>query len=922
MKKNLILKHQPTKLKFIILSLGILLNLGITFGQDTTSFVQNEVSPDTSLTTDTISVPTEKSSISSIINYDAVDSILFDVAKQEATLYGRAHLDYGEIQVDAPEIIVDLKNSTLKAKSSFDSTGKITEYAMLKQKDDESQAEVIIFNYKTKRGYIENVYMQEGEGYIHSNEAYLDEEKNLYVQGASYTTCNLQHPHYHFHMQKAKIIPDDKVIASMVNLYIDSIPTPLGLPFGLFPTKDAKTSGVILPNDFGEQSLGFYLRGFGYYWAINDTISMKFTGEVYSKGTYGLTATTNYKIRYRYSGSLVTNYRNVINAGDEYNAQSKKTYKITWRHSPEGRNGRKLTADVNYQDGSYNNFNYSESEALTIPQINSSINLSLPLNGLPFSATVSLKHSQSPTTIDGLKQAVNTFYLPNFNIGYTGESNPYKNLPYTNITPSKFRKKVLEQFKITYSTSGKNFMSTKALALPTAPAENYSIKYDENLGNAQYGIDTTDLVMSSKTIKDLLKRNKFYMVHTTSIQNNLKIKSFTFTPSFNYSENWYFKQTGYEINQADSSLILSQNSGFYRIGRYNASARLNTTFYNFYSLGRVKTKTINGEEKTIDRKLKFRQTIQPSVAYTVSPNYNTDEEIYQYLTLSGDSTAQTIAYDKFLLYQGRPSTSGKQQSLSFSLNNTFEMKMPGKWSDTKDTKPRDPIKILQLNGSFNYNLAADSLKMSNIAITAANSNLLNGLANFRASASFDPYQFDSVGTSYSRVNKYWAEDNGFLARLSLISITSGISLSPKVFQKKNKTDDPDKEEKAPEVNQSNYLDFSMPWTLRLSHTYTWSLANPMADTSKLNTLSTSGTLKLSENWSSILSVNYNVQTKEFTYPKIGLTRDLHCWQMRFEWVPFGPAATRRYSFFIGVKADMLKDLKYKKQNNPYDRSSF
>lgn len=854
---------------------------------------------------DTINVPKKKSSIEHAINYDAVDSIWFNVAKQEATLYGKAHLDYDEISIDAPIVIVDLKNSMLEAKATYDSTGKIDEWPLLTQKDDKFQAQTIIFNYKTSRGYIEDVYMQEGEGYLHTNQAYLDENKTIFVDKGSYTTCNLAKPHYHFKMNKAKVIPEDKIIASMVNLYIDSIPTPLGVPFGLFPTKDRQSAGILLPSNYGESQLGFFLKDFGYYLPINDSLALTFKGEIYSKGSYTISNLTDYKIRYKFSGKFKFDYRNVLYNNDEFNNSSKKLFTFDWNHSPVARNGRSMRADVHLEPVVANRFSSTQNTQFSNPQNNSSVVLQLPLRGIPFMASVSLKHTQNKTANNGAGS--NTFNLPNFTVSYNGERNPYKLIPYTSPKPSLIRKKLLDQFSISYNMSGNSLLNTDKLKLASS---DYQL---EALTNPN---DTVNLALGTNSVKELLERNKFSMSHSATIQNNIKLKYFTFTPSFSYNEYWFFNQSNFDVNFADTSYKYVNNPGFYRISRYKAGASLSTSIYNFYTLGRVKTS--KADSTKMDNQIKFRHQMTPSLNFSTSPNYNNDAALYD-IFVEGNKTA---SFDRYFLYQGKPSTSGKSQSIGFSLTNIFEVKTPEKKANQLNpdfvAKPRTPYKIIQLSGSASYNLAADSMNLSNIGLTASNTNLLNGLMGFTASASLDPYQYDSIGDRLVRVNRYWAQDNKSLARLSLFQINSNLNLNPKVFQKKSPKDT----SKTSYFNYPGYIDFDLPWTLQLNYNYNVSEPTPTSLTSKSSSMAIYGSLKLSEKWSTTYSVNYNFTSKQFTSPNIGLNRDLHCWILRLQWAPFGPSYQRSYSFFIGVKADMLKDLKILKQRSPYDRINF
>jgi LptD protein len=900
-----ILKHSSIKLLIRLTILWLILLPVHVFSQ--TDTVQSfQASPiDTLATNDSIKVPKKSSDIKSPIHYNAVDSIFFDVRKQEVQLYGKAHLDYDNIKLDAPFITVNLKNATLEAEAKLDSNGKVKEWPILEQGDDKFQAKTIMFNYKTSRGYIEDVYTQEGEGFLHTDQAYLDENKTMYVENASYTTCNLAQPHYHFKMSKAKVIPNDKIVARSINLYIDSIPTPIFIPFGLFPTQTKRSSGLLLPNNFGPSQYGsFFVSGFGYYWAISDSLTARLTGEIHANGSWGLKPAVEYRVRYKYSGFLNMEYTKFINNSDEFLRSNNRNVAINWQHTPVSRGGRRLTADVRYQNAAYNSFNALQNQRRSLPQVNSSVTYFIPFKRIPFSLNISAKHNQSNASGE------NIFNLPNFTLNYSGERNPYKLLPYTGTKPSKFRKEILEQINISYTTSGANKMSTNAFARQLNP---YNFVF-------QNPIDTTNLVINGQNIGELLSRNKFYMSHQASIGDNIKLKAFTLTPSLNYNEYWYFNRSDFTIDKLAKTASYNQQAGFYRFGRVSANANLSTTIYNFYTLGRVRVVKNDSLKTKLDKQIKFRHQINPNLSFSTSPSYLNDPRVYQ----SFGSGQDSVTYNRYFQYAETPSNQTKTRSIGISVNNNIEMKLPEKKKNqlnpNYELKPIAPINLLRLSFNGSYNLAADSLKMSNLSVSAQNTSIFGGLLNFTANATFDPYQYDSVATSYKKVDKYWAGNDKGLARLQNFTFISGLRLSPTAFKRKSKsgTTPVIKKKEDTYFYSLGYLDFSLPWSLNVSHNFNWNHATPNSDTTTTHSIGFSGTLKLSEKWNSDFSFNYNIKEKQFSYPLINLNRDLHCWYMRFSWAPFGP--NTNYQFFIGVKASMLSDLKYKKQSSPYDRS--
>lgn len=913
-----ILKNLAIKLSFLIVFLGLFLQIPLK-AQEQDSLVTITVQDTLPTDSSSINVPKEDSSIDNIINYDAVDSIYFDIRNQKATLYGKAHVDYDDLDVNAPTIVVDLKNSRLEAIASLDSNGKVLEYPILKQGKEESQAKFIGYNWNTKRGYVEDVYMKQGGGYIHTTKAYLDEDKSMYVKNAGYTTCNLAQPHYHFRLNRAKIIPNDKVVGSLINLYIDSIPTPLGIPFAILPLQEKRTSGIILPAFNNLLSNGLSLQGLGFYWAINDSLSTTFSTDLYVSGSITLENKTDYKVRYKHAGSVNLSFSRIVNNFDEFDKRARREFSLRWNHRTASQRPRSLTADVNFETNTNNSFNFETPEELSVPSINSSISWQLPLRGIPFNGRVQLSHNQIKNST-GL--AENNFTLPSYTLSYTGNNNPFKLLPYLNDKPSFIREKILNKFNITYANSGQNKASTTGAIFSNSL---YGIEGFDNRDTENY-----DLTLNS--LDSIFRRSKFSTAHDINLSLPISIGNFTLSPSFNYDENWYFSRSDYELSENitdDTTIInIADDRGFYRVGRYSTGASLRTTLYNFYGLGRKKTvKDASGNETVIDKTIKIRQTMQPSFGFRMSPDYTEDEEtLFLFETEDGISRTE----QRFRAYSSRPSTGGESRSFTFGLNNTFEMKLP----ETEKRKARlkakgktknEAIKLFNLNlNTVSYNLAVDSLNLSspNVALTT---NLFNGLISVNASSTFDPYDYQETGAgTFTRVNTFYIENNNSLARLTNTTINSRLNLSPKVFKKNKKQGESEEEKNTNEPENkkiSEYEPFNLPWTLNISYTYGRNYSNPLLPPNfTSNNLSFSGSLKLSQKWSTTGRVSYNIKENEFVNPSIQLNRDLHCWNMSFNWTPFGSA--QGYRFNIGVNSGQLKALKWDKNNDASQRLRF
>ncbi|MEL7002840.1 MAG: putative LPS assembly protein LptD, partial [Bacteroidota bacterium] len=270
------------------------------------------VSDSLSVVADTTKVtPPPKGDIETTINYSARDSINFSVDSKIVHLYGDAKIKYGLIELEADQITIDYNENTLTAHGQKDSLGNKIGYPIFKNGAEVYETKDITYNFKTGRARINQVVTQQGEGFLHGETVFKNEKNELFSIDNSYTTCNLENPHFRIRSRKTKAIPDDKIVSGPFNLEINNVPTPLGFAFGMFPAKNEASSGIIIPSYGEEQRRGFFLRGGGYFFDISDYVKTTVTGDIYSKGGHGLTVNTVYKKRYAYNGNFNFSYTKV-----------------------------------------------------------------------------------------------------------------------------------------------------------------------------------------------------------------------------------------------------------------------------------------------------------------------------------------------------------------------------------------------------------------------------------------------------------------------------------------------------------------------------------------------------------------------------------------------------------------------------------
>jgi hypothetical protein len=832
-----------------------------------------------------------KGDIETTITYSARDSIRATMDGQLVWLYGDAKIVYGEIELEAEEIMIDYKNSTLSAHGLRDSLGQRIGYPVFKNGQELYETKDIIYNYKTKRARITEVVTTQGDSYLHGDVVYKNEKGELLSIRNSYTTCNLEHPHYVIKATKTKAIPNDKIVAGPFYVQFNDIPLPLGFLFGMFPSPQRSSSGVIIPQYGEEKRRGFNLRGGGYFFDISDYMKLALTGDVYSKGGHALYANSSYMKRYKYTGTV--NFAYSKNPDSDNKIETKnfvQDYRLSWTHSPQSKGTGRFSASVNMATATFNQNNYlgygTQGGTYNNPNLNnitaklsSNVSYSKKFGSSPFSLGVNMSHNQD------LQTKLVDLLLPNISLNMT------------NIYPFQHkdgRTGPLDNFSLSYSMAAMNRLTNNLGRIP-ADAKKDSIGTFTFSDFGKYFAD-----------------GKKGMRHTIPVSYSFKIlKHFTISPSFNYEEKWYGEQLSWKYDEANklNSYKEEGSDGFHRISNYNMSAGLTTRFYGMYTF---KNKASNVKA--------IRHVINPSVSFGYTPDYRTNTEYFQ--VVKNPVTGVESYQDRFAgsVYGG--STQGHSGSIGFGIGNNLEMKVQ---------KPADSVarKVMLLNNlSINgsYNLLADSFNLSPISLSA-NTNILNNLINMNLSATLDPYQIlDSLSESGVFVlerrvdNLAWK--TGQVGRITSATLALSTNLNPKARSKETSSREkisksalPEQEKQFLLANPDAYVDFEIPWSMNISYNlqYTHSVnAKPQIT----QTVTAQGDVSLSAAWKVTYSTGFHFETKEFTQTNFGIARDLHCWTLRLNWTPFG--RFQQYNFTIAVKSSVLSDLKLERRKPFFD----
>lgn len=857
--------------------------------------------PDTLHTTDSLSVdtvvsvkPQKAQPLNAPVVYEANDSIVF-TQNGYAHLYGDAKVNYENIELAAEVITMNMDSSTVFATGVIDTLGVMQGAPVFKDGETPYESKIMRYNFKSKKGFINDVVTQQGEGYVTSEEAKKGANDELFLQHGKYTTCdNHDHPHFYLALTKAKVKPKKNVVFGPAYLVVEDVPLPIALPFGFFPFTSSYSSGFIMPTYGDELERGFYLKDGGYYFAISDKIDLKLLGEIFTKGSWGVSAQSNYNKRYRFSGNMSLSYQ-VTKLGEKNlpDYSESKDFKIQWTHrqDPKASPNSTFTASVNFATSSYersNINNYYNPNQLTENTKTSSISYSrmFPDQKLTISATFNIAQTMRDSSVN--------ITLPDLNIALS------------RIYPFKRKKAAGDERWY----------------------EKISFQYTGRLSNSIYTKD--NMIFKSNLIRDW----KNGMSHSIPIGATFTLfKYININPSFTYNEKWYTKKINQEYDPEHPNVAKKDTiNGFNRVFNYNASISMNTKLYGFYK----PSKAIFGDKFQM-----IRHVFSPSITFSAAPDFGKERygyyKTYTYTDENGEvQTKEYSPYEGSLF--GYP-TKGKQGSISFAVSNNVEMKVK---SDKDSTGIRKISLIDELGANISYNMAAQRQPWSslgmNLRLKLSKSYTLSLNTSFATYA----YQFDDKGNVYIGDRTEWSYGRfGRFQGLSQgLSYTFNQDSWKKWFGKKEdketeqnkkiedseeQTDEDDttkkKELKKAQLDEDGYMAFKMPWSLSVSYNATIS-----EDTQKpihiksmrypyklTHTLNFSGNIKIANRWGFNFSSGYDFNAKKISLTTCSITRDLHCFTMSCSLV-FGPFST--YNFSIRANSSMLADaLKWDKRSS-------
>ena len=904
------------------------------------------------------------------VKYLAEDSTVMDIAARVIYLYGKAKVIYGDIDLEADFIQLDWGKSEIYAYGSPDSTkngAKVKGKPIFKQGDDKYNTDTIRYNFKSRKALIKGIVTQQGDGFVTGEKVKKAPNDDLYLINAKYTTCNLTEPHFHISAKKIKLVNKKQIISGPFNLVLSGIPLPIGLPFGFFPIpkkKEAGTSGILI-GTYGEDAnnRGFYLQNFGYYFAINERVGATVLAQIYSKGSFGLGLQSSYSKRYKYSGSLNLQFnrnkaRPEVVAENDKNTYISKDFSLSWSHSPANkRPDRSFSSSVNLRSNGFNrnNINTADVQNYLSSTSNSSIQLGRTFaQKIVTSAGINVSQNFSTGQTDasvnyslGLNQ-FNPFvpekkqigrWYESFRVGLNVSGGLQASNARVNSITSYSEYKIVRQNKdLSYSSIEAKPLTNEEIRLRDANPLSLTIEERLLQKALQDRLSNVIKLNSLDAINQVLKSGQFQTTYSIPISlPNFKIARYiNFTPSISLRGDIFTKRLNYEYIDSQNAVKIDTVSGFFPTYQTSISGGLNTRIYGTYQF-----KGKKGRLQAI------RHTMAPSLSLSYAPDFT--DKLFQYNVIRIDKKTATdgaVSYDTLRKLLSRYPTlgasAGASGSIGFSLTNQLEAKIRSK-SDTA-AKAFEKVSLLDnLSLSTSYNLLAlgDSMNLSNMNLNA-NTNLFKNLVNLNMGATLDPYFYQAESTKAlqelnpaGRIRRFYKiqQVKGFsgLATLRSANISISTRLSPETFNKdkakpksNNNNSDPklDAMKKFIANNPELYVDFTIPWTLSLGYNLNYNKQG-LADAQITQAITIQGDLSLTPKWKVGFNTGWDLQLKSPTLTNITINRELHCWDMSFNWTPIsGYSVNTSYSFTLNVRSALLQELKVSRRRQYYGTGGF
>jgi lipopolysaccharide assembly outer membrane protein LptD (OstA) len=881
---KILLKALHTKLFHIVFSV-IFLTLGTTsvFSQETpipntvtlTKSGIEKVKDSTATSVDTLKK--KKPFLDGVVNMKAKEYEKLDQKKKTVTLHDEAEIYYTDFELKAGRIILDYEKNLVHAGRLKDSAGNYIQRPVFKQGSNIIEPDSIIFHTKSKRAKVWNSRTTQGELFIKAEISKKENDSVYFMKNARMTTSkNIDDPEYYFLVRKVKFVPKKKVVAGLTNMVIMDVPTPIGLPFAYFPMSENSTSGFIMPTPGQNNRQGYFLQNGGYYFALSDYYDLAVIGDYYTNGSYGLRAESSYAQRYKFNGRMNFRFENNIQSEKGFPDYVKsKQYNIQWSHTQDAKASAdsRFSASVNLGSSQY----YRQS--VNMNNVGSSLNNNL---------SSSVSYSKTFRSVPQVNMSVSATHSQNTNT---------------------------EDIDMTLPT----IQASVDRIYPFAPKDGIKKGFIKNI-NLQYNVRGENRIRTKDSLfftPQMFRDARSGLQHSIPLNTNFKIfKYFSVSANTTYNETWVLNTIEKGFNTTENKVIVTDVNGFESFRTYNFSAGIGTTIYGTFNFG---------EDKKIQA---IRHVMRPNIGYGYNPSFDQYFERYA-LDATGINFSDYTKFENGLF--GSPTKSFSNR-MNFSLSNTFEAKVRDK--ESKKGEAKKVMLLNNLNFGIGYDIAADSLKWSDISVSGG-TQLLKQRMNINFAATLDAFAIDNSGR---RIDKLNMDNGGSLFRLPRANMTINYNFSSKDFDKTSKETkqneqnggrsddlfgrgvdlsdsrqslfDKDKEGSSKDLEWYNT---KVPWDLRLAYSVNYNNSNRQNEIDS-HSLMASGNFELAPRWKVGFSSGYDFKQNGFTFTQLRFERDLESWRMSFNWVPFGQ--NTYWGFFIGITSSIFSDIKHEKRQLP------
>lgn len=831
----------------------------------------------------------QKVDLDNTVVFNSTDSMVI-IGRNKTFMYGDGHVTYGDLVLDAAIIDMDLKTADVNASGRTDTLGNLVGTPKFTQGSDAYNAETMSYNFRSERGYITNVVTKQGEGFLVGKRSKKMDNGEFYIEQGQYTTCDRHDdPHFHFQITKGKVKPGSNIVTGPAYLVLAGLPLPLAVPFGYFPFTKKYSSGIIFPTFGDDYRRGLYLENGGYYFAFNDYVDLALTGQIYTKGTWGISGRSTYSKRYKFAGNVSVSYLNTVDGEKGSADYSKSTnFQVLWYHQQDSKFNPNMTfsASVNFATSGYsrNNVNSYYNSSFTENTKSSTVNMTYRFPGTPWSISAGMNITQRSSD-----ETLNVS-LPNMTVSMSQVA-PFKRKHPVGA------EKWYERIKLSYNGQLQNSLTAKQ-----------------------------DEFFKKSLIKDWRNGIRHSMPISATFQ---LFKYINISPNLTLNDRMYTQRINRMWDPVAATEVQDTTYSFYNVFDFSASVGLSTKIYGFWR------PLFKGKLKMV------RHVITPNISFSAAPDFGAPGWGYygRYTYTDATGKQRENVYSRYPNAVFGIPERGKSGIVSFSLSNNLEAKVA-----TNDSIGEKKISLIEnLSVSESYNFAADSLNWSNI-----NTSILLRLArnfNLSLSAIWDVYTYklNSYGNPY-KCNVTRLQAGKGLARLSStgtsFSYTFNNGTFKRLFKRKkdNKNPGPDEEESESGTSSTSntsttsskttsgsnsfdddgYLKWEFPWSLSVNYSVNYGYGKFNKEKLEYegkftHSLSFSGTIKPTPNWDFNFSASYDFKLKKISYMNCNISRDLHCFTMTASFVPFGPY--KSYNFHIAIKSSMLSDLKYDKRSS-------